>query len=259
MGLDRSPQRKNNSVDLNNASNCNCIPQLDQHHPAIQFLLEAIKSSENNLNSKLDSVLDRLTTLEQRSTTMETRIHDLEKKSTDVLDDLLDNKQNTDALRAEVHDKVSQLKEENDRSWRRNNVIFKGIPENEAANQLITSLIAFLLPNHTLNISHERVGKTKSLYPRPVRVYLPNKAEKSELLRNCKNLKGQDMFQSISVCPDWTKQQQEQRRTPVKTRSQTTAVNDRKRPRMDNRSIPSVANPTGNGSASLVLDPMEQN
>jgi len=196
-----------------------------------------MSASLSSINNKLDSLIDRLSKLEEHTNVMDERIHCLENSNADMQRELSRSKQLTEAVKDEVQTAVSMFKEEQDRSWRKNNIIIMGVPESEEGEILLNEVLKFLLPG-THALAFERVGKAMSQSKtRPIRVFLPNKVLKSEVFKKSKLLKEHEAFQHIYVQPDRTKLQQQQR-TPVQTRSQShsyQSVNDRKRLRTELR------------------------
>jgi len=211
-----------------------------------ELLLATIQKNDANINRKLDSVLDRLNTLEDNQKHMETRLQALEHTNHKIVNDMQISKENADVLKKEVSQTLSQLKESQDRSWRKNNIVLMGILENEESDNTVCSLLNILLPKSNYLMSHERFGKQNESHPRLIRVYLPNRIEKQKLLANCKLLHDNVEFKGISVKPDLTKTQQEERKSRAVTRSHGQSSyqpNPNKRPRTDFTTQPSSATP----------------
>ena len=224
MPVERSPHK--NPIPIKKPENqTNNMEMSEAEKTILAAVQESIKTTrqlELSINNKLDHVLDRITVLEEHHSSMERRISALENNTTAVFNDITESKESMEKIQSDMKSTIIQIKEEQDRSWRRNNVVFLGIPETDDGFSTAQQLISFLLPHANYPISQERVGKPNAATSRPIRIYLPNKVEKQTMMSNCKNLKNRPEFEKISVRPDLTKQQQVQRKTPVATRSQVT-------------------------------------
>jgi len=115
MPVDHSPKAKTSSTGSRASKNTPISNEV---------ILAAIQKSDASINRKLDFVLDRLEKLEENHKNMEIRIQTLENANLDVLQDVEESKEKTN----EIKDTVTQLKEIQDRSWRKNNEILFNVP-----------------------------------------------------------------------------------------------------------------------------------
>jgi len=187
--------------------------------------IDKIMSVVLETNVKVDSILQRLETVEANHANLESRVARIESEEFLTVNDM---EEITYQIKKSSQESYDEMKEQCDRMRRESNIILMGIQESHEGELLIDDLLETILPPNTAAVLKERVGKpsAEQKNPRPMRIVLANSLLKRQTLRNCKALKGLEKFKNISVKPDLTKIQQQERNSPVQTRS-------RKRRKMD--------------------------
>jgi len=183
--------------------------------PSLTEILAAIHNTRSDMNMKLDLLAHRIEVMECTTNRLKNAIDEFGLKHVEMEAKIAENTESCDELRGEI----SALKETTDRMWRKNNLVVFGIPENEESENLINDFMGIILPACS-TARFERIGKENEKIDRPVRIHLSTFLDKKSALSNCQKLKGMDKFKKISVRPDLTKEQINQRKTPVRTRSQ---------------------------------------
>lgn len=169
-----------------------CKSQLDS-------ALQAVKNLENKFEEKIDTVTKRQDSLEANSCTK-------------------------DELQAVASVLKNDMKEENERYLRKNNVVVFGLLEDDEGKHLYDRLMRIIGDHITIEPQTTRIGHPKNP-KRPLRVYLPP-GSKGELMSKLVRLKGLDDFKSVNVKHDLTRLQREARvRSPIRTRSKSAGEN----------------------------------
>lgn len=162
-------------------------------------LMTKISNGQQSMTSSLEDALKKMDNMEkkfeQKFASFEERLKQVENGSgsTDV-------QSIQEAITANV-------REEQERNNRRNNIVIFGIPEDERGGNVYSQLMTIIGDHLTTEPYYERIGGTNSQQPRPLRVFLPPGA-KRQLLSNCKKLKDRPDLKTVSVCQDLTVQQQ---------------------------------------------------
>ena len=106
------------------------------------------------------------------------------------------------------------IQEEIEIDKRRGNLIFKGIKENQNAEEFIQNVVIKLVGEEGGNCINgvTRVGKCREGFDRPVRVIFNNAEKRGLVLSKASTLNGSE-FKSIYVSPDLTPKQQLQDKT----------------------------------------------
>jgi len=206
MGLGHSPRK-------NDANKSNTRPLI-----TLETILDAIESMDQRLNQRLINV-------EEKTSLIYERVNELERREEKLQEEM-------DALKSSVQNCELNAKELSDRAQRKNNLIVKNVPESEEGEEILKELLQIIIPEAANNIVSDRVGplKPSQNFPRNVRLFMMNPKYKSTALENCKLLKGNPRFQSISVCKkDMTKLEQQQHKLEPKI-TRSTARRNAKRP-----------------------------
>jgi len=163
---------------------------------------ENMKTLYTELKSDISSIKDEITTVKGQQELGNTKIAALELKSKNI-EDRVEGMTN---YQAEVNERY-------DRLLRKNNIIIFGVQEDgeDSKNKTLLELWKLILPNEN-PIAHERFGKKleNATRPRPLRVYLSNPIAKRNVFKNCKKLKGIDMFKGVSIQSDKTYSQRKE-------------------------------------------------
>jgi len=194
-----------------------------ENNATLELLYKSIEASRNEvkqqfsaLNNKLDSLINRIDHIEESHKLLDTRLT-MNEDTTHRIDEEVKE------VKSELSDALLTLKEQHDRMRRKNNIIAYDIPDSAEGESLVMDLLNVILPNLCMQPSMERIGKPvpNAKRPRPLRIVLPNQIERRNALQNCRRLKGLETFAKISIKPDLTRNQQNERRTPPHTRSQS--------------------------------------
>lgn len=102
---------------------------------------------------------------------------------------------------------LEMLKEQFERSRRSKNIILYGVPESYSEKIRVKELLSIIAPWSAVRINIARVGIAAEGKIRPIRVYMSNSTEVNNTLMQCRKLKGNKSFETISVTRDRTKQQ----------------------------------------------------
>lgn len=199
--------------------------RMDCSEPTANATLDAIKSMKDEimrelrttrsevagLTSKVDEYMGRVTKVESRCSTIEQKIHQQDTINKTMSETIVKTRED---LTSELQDTKEKLA----RVSKACNIIIKGIGEKDDA--ILSSLIEIILPKREDIPRHVRIGEaTKN--SRHIKMFLASAYEKNAALRNCKYLKDRTEFSGISVQPDLTlKQQEERRKKHIQTRSE---------------------------------------
>ena len=108
--------------------------------------------------------------------------------------------------------KNQQLVEENDQKARSCNIIIHGVVESTSENNndakisdegFFTSLLETIGVAVTVK-SVSRIGKLDRAKKRRIKVYLGSEVSKINIMKNLKNLKGNELYTGISITEDYT-------------------------------------------------------
>ena len=102
--------------------------------------------------------------------------------------------------------KIEDINEENDKKNREKNIIIKGKQEVDEMDDkaFLESLIKELCIGAVHPTSVMRIGTKVEGRNRPIKVIFKSTDEKYKLLNNLKNLKGKELYKTISVTHDYT-------------------------------------------------------
>jgi len=163
--------------------------------------LQAVKQLEEKVDEKISTVTKRQDSLEKKSCTK-------------------------DELQAVANVLKNDMKEENERYLRKNNVVVFGLTEDANGRHLYSRLMKIIGDHIPTEPQTARIGHPKNSN-RPLRVYLPAGA-KGELMSKLVRLKDLEEFKTINVKHDLTKLQREAKaRSPVRTRSKSAKEADK--------------------------------
>ena len=102
--------------------------------------------------------------------------------------------------------KIEDMNEDNDKKNREKNIIIKGKQEVDEMDDkaFLESLIKELCIGAVHPTSVMRIGTKVEGRNRPIKVIFKSTDEKYKLLNNLKNLKGKELYKTISVTHDYT-------------------------------------------------------
>lgn len=198
--------------------------------------LDELKKSNNDILERLDKVEKEKDELKSNHSVIQEQVKTLR----------TDMGQHLDQLDGKIDEEINRLR-------RINNIIVMGLPEGEDGVRLAEELMQIILPNSTIEIKDERLGRDLNAEkPRPMRIRLSNEVEKQTALNNCKKLKGLHNFNKVSVKKDLTKMQQVlQKRTPVQTRAR---VAKRKNQQMEGENPTTIPTKIIKSTANTTMD-----
>jgi len=176
-----------------------------------------------SLDLKVDSICKDIRTLQDGQKTLERRASGLE----DSVKTQLENHEKLVKITSDLEATVSDLREEQDRIRRMNNVILFGIPKTKEGLVTAKNVMKVLLPEKEVTIDNSRVGAPNPTNTRPLRIALNNTVEVRTTMRNSSKLKTNRLYDGVYVKKDLTKNQQNERR--MVTRSQTHSTGSNKR------------------------------
>lgn len=162
-----------------------------QRENYLQAALQRIDAVEKKFDKQIESIESRQADLESKSTTKD----DLQKLAGKM---------------------KAELMEEKERCLRKDNIVIFGISEDDEGDKLYDKLMGIIGDHIESQLHKERIGKPEN-NNRTLRVHLPPGSRRKLFLKR-KLLKDKPEFDKVSVCPDLTKLQQEERKV---TRSQT--------------------------------------
>lgn len=179
------------------------------------------------LSSKVDEYMGRLKNVEDQCLALQQTVNANEHAQAQINKDI---NQTIQATKTSITQDLEKTKEKLDRMTKAANLIIKGIPE-EDSSDLFAQLIEIILPKREDIPKFIRIGDKSDERPRVIKTFLSSANEKATALRNCRLLKGIVNFSKVSVQPDLTQKQREERIKTIMTRSRgrrrTTESEDR--------------------------------
>lgn len=171
--------------------------KIDQLRVSIDALIANSAQNQLENSKKLDEIKGSIAGLGVRVGNLEKKVEEIKvinENLTTVKSTLGELQQNTSSLQIQSESLENVVNDLNNR-LRRNNLIFKGLPEsdNETWNQAETIIREFVTRNLGVNLGEveraHRIGRKRDGFHRPIIVKLLNFKSKEEILRNASKLK----------------------------------------------------------------------
>jgi len=186
-------------------------------------LSEIKKMIADSRDFVVSQIADELKEVKDQLSTFSSRINTIEEAIKNVQSDNMSLRTEIASLKFEVNNSEMQimnasLMEFENRSFRRNNLIIRGLEEKddgtvEARRQhdeeKVEEVFEEIGITDTVPIECQRIGK-KGNGPRMLRVKVGNERKKVSILKKSRNLKHSDTFRGVYINPDLTPIQQEQ-------------------------------------------------
>lgn len=200
----------------------NVLGAIESMKQALLKEMHDTRADVAGLSTKVDKYMGRLKQVEDQCKVLQQTVNANEQKQAKVNEDI---RHTINATKSSISIDLEKTKERLDRMAKACNIIVKGIPE-EDESDLFARLIEIILPKRDDLPKFIRIGEKSTENPteRPrfIKTFLSSANEKATALRNCKFLKGLPDFDAVSVQPDLTKKQLEERRKRhILTRSET--------------------------------------
>ncbi|CAL8092578.1 unnamed protein product [Orchesella dallaii] len=191
---------------------------------------EKIEDGNRSLRQEIMPILD---TIQKEHKTLCDRVTNVEETNKKQTEQAKKSKKEVDILANDVNDlghMQKQLKEQQDRLKRLNNIVVMGIPEDENEIETLEKVMQVVMPlnNLRLRAKEMRIGAAIEGKIRPIRVQMNCNNDVWSALSKSKDLKSYTEYENIYIRKDNTRAEREERAkyraNPYMTRAQTTAT-----------------------------------